>query len=169
MPVVYLMNKSSTTQKEPYVSFDKKFKMISEELFTHNIEIPLGGREGSFLNGFYNGDMSYCKNSVLRFQFSKVSSEQLELDGAKEGVFVRGCYSYECDSDTIDYQLNRLKALGMRGSYIYIPGATYMEFSYQIDSTSNLCMDAVTTDKDLVRQICFSMISHYIALLALDD
>ena len=55
----------SHISKEPgheaaHISFDKKYKMISENLHGGEIELPIGtGKQGQFSNGFYNCDYTY--------------------------------------------------------------------------------------------------------------
>ena len=70
--------------KEPgheaaHISFDKKYKMISENLHGGEIELPIGtGKQGQFSNGFYNCDYTYHRNMIMKFSFVKVNSEQVE-------------------------------------------------------------------------------------------
>ena len=50
MPVIYMLNKQNSLLKEPYLSFDKKYKIISEKLYGSEIELPVGnGKQGQFL------------------------------------------------------------------------------------------------------------------------
>lgn len=42
MPVIYILNKQNSLLNEPYISFDKKYKMISENLHGGEIELPIG-------------------------------------------------------------------------------------------------------------------------------
>lgn len=79
MPVIYILNKQNSLLKEPYISFDKKYKMISENLHEGEIELPIGtGKQGQFSNGFYNCDYTYQRNMIMKFNFVKVNSEQVE-------------------------------------------------------------------------------------------
>ena len=79
MPVIYILNKQNSLLKEPYISFDKKYKMISENLPGGEIELPIGtGKQGQFSNGFYNCDYTYQRNMIMKFNFVKVNSEQVE-------------------------------------------------------------------------------------------
>ena len=41
MPVICMLNKQNSLMKEPYVSFDKKYKMIMEKLHGSKIELPV--------------------------------------------------------------------------------------------------------------------------------
>lgn len=66
MPVICMLNKQNSLMKEPYVSFDKKYKMIMEKLHGSKIELPVGnGKQGQFSNGFYNCDYAYQRNMMM--------------------------------------------------------------------------------------------------------
>lgn len=53
--------------------------MISENLHRGEIELPIGtGKQGQFSNGFYNCDYTYQRNMIMKFNFVKVNSEQVE-------------------------------------------------------------------------------------------
>lgn len=172
MPVIYMLNKQNSLSKEPYLTFDKKYKMISEEFQFHGkeIEIPIGtGKQGQFSNGFYNCDYTYQRNMMMKFQFVKVNPEQVEINTSKECIFVRCSYSFEYNESELDYHLNRLKAFALRTDYFYIPGVEYLEFSYKIDKEINIYMDAIVVGTEDVQQVCHSMINQFIAIFSLDD
>ncbi len=38
MPVIYMLKEQNSLKKEPYASFDKKFKMISGAIYDKEIE-----------------------------------------------------------------------------------------------------------------------------------
>lgn len=171
MPVIYMLNKQNSLMKEPYLSFDRKFKMISEELNGTEIELSIGsGKPGQFLNGFYNCDYAYQRNMMMKFSFVNINPEQIDLNGAKESTFVRCTYSFEYnESDMLDCHLNRLKAYSLRTDYYYIPKAEYLEFSFKVDSEINIYMDAIVVEKQDVQQVCHSMINQFISIFSLDD
>lgn len=169
MPVIYMLNKQNSLLKEPYCSFDKKYRLISEELHGSEIQLPIG-KQGQFSNGFYNCDYAYQHNMILKFNFMKVNSEQLESNNIKDGIFVRCTYAFEYnESDMLEYHLNRLKAITLRADYFYIPKAEYLEFSYKVDKEINMYMDAVVVEKEDVQQVCHSMINQFITMFSLDD
>lgn len=171
MPVIYMLNKQNSLLKEPYASFDKKYKMISEELHGSEIEFPIGtGKQGQFSNGFYNCDYTYQRNTMMKFNFMKVNPEQVEIVASKECTFVRCTYSFEYnESDMLNYHLNRLKAFTLRTDYFYIPNVEYLEFSYKVDKEVNIYMDAIVVEQADVQQVCHSMINQFIAVFSLDD
>lgn len=171
MPIIYMLDKQKALTKEPYVSFDKKYKMVFEKLYDSEIEIPIGtGKPGQFANGFYNCDYAYQRNLTIRFSFAKVTSEQIELSGKSESTFVRCTYSFEYnETDMLDYHLNRLKAFSLRTEYFYIPKAEYLEFSYKIDKEINIYADAIVLEQSDVQQVCHSMINQFISIYSLDD
>lgn len=167
MPVIYMLKKQNSLEKEPYVSFDKKYKMISESIYDKEIELPIGvGKPGQFSNGFYYCDYAYQRNMVIKFNFVKVDPGAAE----SSGVFVRCTCSFEYnESDMLDYHLNRLKSLSLRTDYYYIPKAEYLEVSYKVDSEINIYLDAIVSDVKDVQQVCHSMINQYISIFSLDD
>ncbi len=171
MPVIYMLNKQNSLLKEPYISFDKKYKMISENLHGGEIELPIGtGKQGQFSNGFYNCDYTYQRNMIMKFNFVKVNPEQVEINTSKECTFVRCTYSFEYnESDMLDYHLNRLKALTLRTDYFYIPKVEYLEFSYKVDKEINIYLDAIVVGQEDVKQVCHCMINQFIAIFSLDD
>lgn len=107
MPVICMINKQNSLMKEPYVSFDKKYKMIMEKLHGSKIELPVGnGKQGQFSNGFYNCDYAYQRNMMMKFNFVKVNPEQVEPKAPKDCTFVQCTYSFEYnESDMFDYHL----------------------------------------------------------------
>lgn len=171
MPVIYMLNKQNSLLKELYLSFDKKYKMISEELHGSEIELPVGnGKQGPFSNGFYNCDYAYQRNMMMKFNFVKVNPEQVELNASKECTFVRCTYSFEYnESDMLDYHLNRLKALMLRADYFYIPKVEYLEFLHKVDKEISIYLDAIVIETDDVLQVCHSMINQFVAIFSLDD
>lgn len=172
MPVIYMINKQNSLLKEPYLSFDKKYKMISEELHGSEIELPIGtGKQGQFSNGFYNCDYAaYRRNMMLKFTFAKVHPEQVDINTSQECTFIRCTYSFEYnESDMLDYHLNCLKALMLRTDFFYIPKVEYLEFSYKVDKEINIYLDAIVIEMDDVQQVCHSMINQFIAIFSLDD
>lgn len=169
MPVIYIMKKNSL-QKEPYLSFDKKFKAVSDELYGAEIELPIStGKKGEFANGFYNCDYAFQRNVMLKFHFAKVAPEQLE-GSSEEGTFIRATYSFEYDeSDMLDFHLTRLKAFSLRGDYYYIPNVEYIEYSYSIAQEIHINIDAIVLNSKDVQQVCHSIINQFIAIFSLDD
>lgn len=80
MLVIYMLNKPNSLLKEPYMSYDKKYKMISENLHGGEIELNIGtGKQGQFFNGFYNCDYTYQRSMITKFSFVKVNPEQVEF------------------------------------------------------------------------------------------
>lgn len=171
MPVIYMLNKQNSLMKEPYVSFDKKYKMIFEELHGNEIELPIGtGKQGQFSSGFYNCDYSFQRNMMMKFNFVKVNPDQIEIKSSEDGTFIRCTYSFEYnETDMLDYHLNRLKAFMLRSEYYYIPKVEYLEFSYKVDKEINIYMDAIVVEKEDVQQVCHSMINQLITIYSLDD
>lgn len=170
MPVIYMIQKQSSLQKEPYASFDKKYKSVTDELYGAEIELPIStAKKGEFANGFYNCDYAFQRNVMLKFCFAKVAPEQ--LDGCnEEGTFIRATYSFEYDeSDMLDFHLNRLKSFSLRGDYYYIPNVEYVEYSYSIAKEIHINIDAIVLNIEDVQQVCHSIINQFIAIFSLDD
>ena len=170
MPVIYMLKEQSSLGKEPYVSFDKKFKMISESIYDKEIELPIGrGKVGQFHDGFYHDDynMPYQRNMTIKFTFAKMAQENTE---GHVGTFIRGTCSFEYnESDVFDYHLARLKALSLRADYFYIPNAEYLEISYNVDAEISIHIDAIVMEPSNVQQVCHSMLNQYISIFSLDD
>lgn len=166
-----MLNKQNSLTKEPYASFDKKYKMISDELYGNEIALPVAnGKQGQFSNGFYNCDFAYQHNIMIKFSFAKVTPEQVEIDGEGMLTFVRCTYLFEYnEADMLDYHLSRLKAFSLRTEYYYIPKAEYLEFSYKVDKEINIYMDAIVLEQADVQQVCHSMINQFISIFSLDD
>lgn len=170
MPIIYMLNRQSSFLKEPYLSFDKKFKMISEDLYGKEIILPIAGKPGEFVNGFYLCDFAYQRNMVMKFNFAKVNPEQIDAEKKVERTFVRCTYSFEySESDMLDFHLSRLKAFSLRTAYYYMPNAEYLEFSYKVDKEINMYIDALVLEQDKVYEICLCMISQFISIFSLDD
>ncbi len=171
MPVIYMLNKQKSLEKEPYAAFEKKFKMLSGELNGKEIEIPIGtGRPGQFENGFYTCDYAYQRNMMMRFIFAKLSSEQLGGEIKKDSIFVRCTYAFEYnEADMLDCHLDRMKSFALRSDYYYIPNAEYLEFSYKVDKEIQMYMDAIVLEEKDVQQVCNSMINQFISIFSLDD
>ena len=166
MPVIFVnLNKQDTLKKEPYLSFLKKFDLIKQSLDGESIELRVGGKEGSFTNGFYVDEMFYM-NPRLRIDFADIPSEQ----GEKNRTFIRVCYSYEGeDGYDLDFHLQRIKDIRKRVGFFYVPDATHFEFSSQIDDEYRLIFDVLVEDETAIPRVCCSLISHIIAIFSLDN
>ena len=171
MPVIYMLNKQNSLLKEPYLSFDKKYNMISKKLHESEIKLPIGtGKKGQFANGFYNGACECQNNMMMTFKYVKINPEQVGINTSEECTFVRCTYSFEYnESDLLDYHLNRLKAFTLRTDYYYIPKAEYLEFSYKVDKDINIYIDAIVVGQENVQEVCQSMINKCIAIFSFDD
>lgn len=64
MPVICMLNKQNSLMKEPYVSFDKKYKMIMEKLHGSKIELPVGNGK--------QGQLSYLLDNVTQNPYEKI-------------------------------------------------------------------------------------------------
>ncbi len=167
MPVLYVnLNKHEPTKKEPYASFLKKFDIIKDDLDGEQIEIRVGGRDGTFVNGFYI-DRVYYKNPRLKFDFSTVPSP---YEQNKTATFIRATYSYDDeDGYDLDFHLQRAKNIKKRAPYYYLPGVTNFEFSSQIDDEYKLIFDVLVEEKEKVEEICCFLISQIISIFSLED
>jgi len=171
MPVIYILNKQNSLSQEPYATFDKKYKMVSEDLHGKELELPIGSdKKGKFSNGFYNSSYAYQKNRMMKFTFAKVNPNQMELEASQDCTFVRCTYLYEYeDWEFIDGELDRMKTFSLRKDYFYIPKAEYLEFSYKVDKELSINIDAIVLDPNDVQEVCHSMINQFIAIFSLDD
>ena len=166
MPILYLnLDRQKSLEKEPYVSFFKKFNFIKDSLHGERIELRVGGAEGSFCNGFYVDDVFYI-NPALSLEFSQVPKSK----DYPESMLVRLCYSFEGeDGYDLDFHLQRIRDIRKRAEYFYIPWATHFEFSSQIDEDYRLIFDVLVEDSDRIADVCCSLISHVIAIFSLDN
>lgn len=151
-------------KKEPYASFLKRFDIIKESVDGEQIELRVGGRDGTFSDGFYV-DETYFKNPRIKIEFAGIPKEE---NG--KSFFVRVVYSYEgkdcCD---LDLHFQRVKELKKRAPYYYIPGATHFEFSSQIDDEYKLIFDVVADREETVQGVCCSLISLIISIFSFEN
>lgn len=167
MPVLYVnLNKQGSLSKEPYATFLKKYEVIKDAPNGEEIELRVGGKEGTFTNGFYI-DNFYYKNPRLRLNFATIPSPE---NDSEMSVFIRAVYSYEgedcCD---LDFHLQRVKDIKKRAPYYYLHGVSHFEFSSQIDDEYRLVFDAIADDNTRVEKVCCQLISLIISIFSLDN
>ena len=160
------LKKHDSLKKEPYAAFTKKFNMIRDNLNGEQIDLRVGGKDGTFANGFYIDEVFY-KNPELKFDFAVIPSPE---DATTTGVFIRATYAYEGeDYYEFDTHLQRVRDIKKRAPYYYIPSATHFEFSSQIEDEYKLYFDAVATDADKALEVCYSLISLIISIFSLEN
>lgn len=168
MPVLFINMKEQTSlEKEPYLSFMKRFEALEGNLDGECVKLYVGkGKSGTFSKGFYI-DESYCKNPMITFEFARINSSNKE--GEKE-TFIRMTYSYECDSRyDLEWQMDMIKALRRRIPYFYIPSVSHLEFSSPIEDDVRLQFDVLVPESEDVPQVCCSLINQVIAIFSFED
>ncbi len=167
MPVLFIdMKEQTSLEKEPYVSFLKRFEALEENIDGEFVKIHLGkGKNGTFSKGFYQDD-SYCKNPRITFMFKEISGKP--SDGTE--TFIRMTYSYECENRyDMDWQMDMIKALKRRIPYYYIPNVSHLEFSSPIGEDVRLQFDVLVPKRADVPQVCCSLINQVIAVFSFED
>ena len=70
-----MLSKHNSWSKEQYLAFDKKYKMIFEELYGSEMEIPIGNdKQRQFSNGFSNCDYT----SWMMDEYTERGSDEIQ-------------------------------------------------------------------------------------------
>lgn len=170
MPFIYVnLNEQKSLEREPYTSFTKKYEVIKENLNGEKIELRVGnGKSNSFSNGFFTDDGCYAKNLRLNFIFASLPKDDTESTNGK--TLIRMTYSFEYDdAESLNYHLDKVKALEKRVPFFYIPLASAFEMTYQINSEFTLLFDVVVDDEKDVQQVCYSLINQIITIYSFEN
>lgn len=167
MPVLFINMKEQTSlEKEPYLSFLKRFEALEGNLDGECVKLYVGkGKSGTFSKGFYI-DESYCKNPMITFEFADIRGKG---EDEKETVICM-TYSYECDSRyDLEWQMDMIKALRRRIPYFYIPSVSHLGFNSSIEDDVRLQFAVIVPKSEDVPQVCCSLINQVIAIFSFED
>lgn len=154
-----------STNREPYLALEKKFRRIREDLDGEKIEIYLSGKGDGFSKGFYSDDV-FIHDPMVQFFFATMETSATK---PQKSTFVRMAFSFDCNEDNYQFYQPKIQALKKRVDFFYIPMVTHIGYEAYLNERFIMNFDVVVPNKNNVLEVCYCLLNLIIAILAFEN